>query len=230
MVYLSSPSLLYPPLSHYNETRAGALLCDTPTMSPAIRELRSMVLLYHLAHNAIWSHSPQHIYFQNQGGFAAIHDLNTSDYLLLKSIVGSNLNNTFGTGNYTVYFIVHIFFLMRLINQLSKETGIPIGTIRFYEKSGLINGEKKPEVKTNNYVYYGDDVIDKLRFIQMAKAVGFTLNEIKEVVDAWYLKKISKKAQLEVLNKKLLQIDEKIQELNEMKKQIAVCKENIERR
>lgn len=119
---------------------------------------------------------------------------------------------------------------MRLINQLSKETGIPIGTIRFYEKSGLINGEKKPEVKTNNYVYYGDDVIDKLRFIQMAKAVGFTLNEIKEVVDAWYLKKISKKAQLEVLNKKLLQIDEKIQELNEMKKQIGVCKENIERR
>jgi len=119
---------------------------------------------------------------------------------------------------------------MRLINQLSKETGIPIGTIRFYEKSGLINGEKKPEVKTNNYVYYGDDVIDKLRFIQMAKAVGFTLNEIKEVVDAWYLKKISKKAQLEVLNKKLLQIDEKIQELHEMKKQIAVCKENIERR
>lgn len=119
---------------------------------------------------------------------------------------------------------------MRLINQLSKETGIPIGTIRFYEKSGLISGKKKPEVKTNNYVYCGDDAIDKLKFIQMAKAVGFTLIEIKEVVDAWYEKKISKKAQLEVLNRKLLQIDEKIQELNEMKKQIAICKENIEKR
>ncbi|HWW40338.1 MerR family transcriptional regulator [Pedobacter sp.] len=119
---------------------------------------------------------------------------------------------------------------MKLINQLSKETGIPIGTIRFYEKSGLFSGEKKQEVTTNNYVYYGDDVIEKLRFIQMAKAVGFTLAEIKEVVDAWYKKEISQKAQIEVLDKKLLQIDVKIKELKAMKKQIALCKYNIENR
>ena len=117
---------------------------------------------------------------------------------------------------------------MKLINQLSKETGIPIGTIRFYEKTGLLTDEKKEEVKTNNYVYYGDDVVEKLRFIQMAKAVGFTLTEIKEVVDAWYKKQISKKAKLEVLDKKLLQIDEKIKELKSIKKQIAICKFNIE--
>ena len=117
---------------------------------------------------------------------------------------------------------------MKLINQLSKETGIPIGTIRFYEKTGLFTGEKKEEVKTNNYVYYGDDVVEKLRFIQMAKAVGFTLTEIKEVVDAWYKKQISKKAKLEVLDKKLLQIDDKIKELKSIKKQIAICKFNIE--
>lgn len=119
---------------------------------------------------------------------------------------------------------------MRLINQLSKETGIPIGTIRFYEKSGLIQGEKKKEVTSNQYAYYGDDAVDKLRFIQMAKAVGFTLNEIKEVVDMWYEKTISKKAQLEVLDKKLIQIDEKINELNAMKAQIAICKQNISKR
>ncbi|BAV05463.1 DNA-binding transcriptional regulator, MerR family [Filimonas lacunae] len=119
---------------------------------------------------------------------------------------------------------------MKLIHQLSKETGIPIGTIRFYEKSGLINGEKKAEITTNNYLYYGEDVTDKLRFIQMAKAVGFTLNEIKEVIDVWYLKKISKKAQIDVLEKKLLQIDEKIQELKAMKQQIAICMKNIQNR
>lgn len=116
---------------------------------------------------------------------------------------------------------------MKLINQLSKETGIPIATIRFYEKSGLIKGEKKPGVTTNNYLYYGDDVVDKLRFIQMAKAVGFTLSEIKEVIDAWYLKKISKKAQMDVLELKLVQIDEKIQELKAMKRQIMTCIKNI---
>ncbi|MBL4678133.1 MAG: MerR family DNA-binding protein [Mucilaginibacter sp.] len=119
---------------------------------------------------------------------------------------------------------------MKLINQLSKETGIPIGTIRFYEKSGLIKGELKPEVKTNNYVYYGEEAADKLRFILMAKAVGFTLHEIKEVIDMWYEKTISKKAQLKVLDQKLLQIDEKISELNAMKAQIFICKTNIQNR
>ncbi len=117
---------------------------------------------------------------------------------------------------------------MKLINQLSKETGIPIGTIRFYEKSGLIKGQTKKEITTNNYVYYDDETVDKLRFIQMAKAVGFTLSEIKEVIDAWYKKQLTKSAKIEVLNKKLLQIDEKMKELKAVKKQIAVCKSNIE--
>jgi len=118
--------------------------------------------------------------------------------------------------------------IMKLINQLSKETGIPIGTIRFYEKSGLISGQTKKEVTTNNYVYYNEETIEKLRFIQMAKAVGFTLAEIKEVVDAWYKKQLSKTAKIDVLNKKLLQIDEKMKELKAVKKQIAICKLNIE--
>lgn len=61
----------------------------------------------------------------------------------------------------------------------------------------------------------------------MAKAVGFTLAEIKEVVDAWYKKEISIKAKIEVLDKKLLQVDEKIKDLKAVKKQISLCKSNI---
>lgn len=117
---------------------------------------------------------------------------------------------------------------MKLISQLSKQTEIPIATIRFYEKRGLISSHIKDNVKTNNYSYYGEDVVEKLQFIQMAKAVGFTLVEIKEVIDVWYEKELTKKAKTEVLNKKLLQIDEKMNELKAMKKQIALCKYNIE--
>jgi MerR family copper efflux transcriptional regulator len=116
---------------------------------------------------------------------------------------------------------------MKLISQLSKETGIPVGTIRFYEKAGLFSGVKKQNVTTNNYVYYDQDVVEKIRFIKMAKAVGFTLAEIREVVDAWYKKQFTKNARLRVLDKKLVQLDEKIAELKAMKKQIAICKDNI---
>ena len=116
---------------------------------------------------------------------------------------------------------------MKLINQLSKETGIPVGTIRFYERSGLFSGQRKPEVTTNNYLYYSDEVVEKLQFIQMAKAVGFTLVEIKEVIEAWYKKEISLEASLKVLDLKLVQIQQKIQELTDMQNQILLCKQNL---
>ncbi|WP_104381587.1 MerR family DNA-binding protein [Sphingobacterium sp. HMA12] len=117
---------------------------------------------------------------------------------------------------------------MKLISQLAREANIPIGTIRFYEKSGLISGMTKPGITSNNYVYYDDEVTEKLRFIKMAKAVGFTLAEIKQVIDAWYQKELTKASKMEVLNLKLEQIDTKIGELKAMKKQIARCKHNIE--
>lgn len=116
---------------------------------------------------------------------------------------------------------------LKLISQLSKETGVPVGTIRFYEKSGLFKGVKT-EKTTNNYVYYDDEIVSKLEFIKEAKSVGFTLSEIKEVIEAWYEDKISKARKLEVLDKKLLQIDLKIKELKVVKKQIAVFKSEIE--
>ena len=117
---------------------------------------------------------------------------------------------------------------MKLIHQLSKETGIPIATIRFYEKSGLFAGKKKAEVKSNNYTYYDDEVLDKLALIRDAKSIGFTLSEIKKLIDAWHSKRISKAKKLEVLDEKLRQIDLKIRELKAVKKQIAFLKTEVE--
>lgn len=118
---------------------------------------------------------------------------------------------------------------MKLINQLSKETGVPVATIRFYEKGGLFKGKKKPDVQSNNYTYYDDEVMEKLELIRDAKSVGFSLSEIKEVIDAWYSKRLSKEKKLSVLNQKLRQIDEKIAELKAVKKQIDAFKKDVER-
>ncbi len=117
---------------------------------------------------------------------------------------------------------------MLLINQLSKQTGIPIHTIRFYEKYGLFKGKRKPENKSNNYNYYDDDIVYKLELINDAKSVGFTLLEIKKLIDAWFSKRISKEKKLKILDEKLLSIDEKIKQLKVVKKQIAVLKAEVE--
>ena len=117
---------------------------------------------------------------------------------------------------------------MKLISQISKESDTPIGTIRFYEKLGLFSGVKQTGKTTNNYVYYTDEVIGKLNFIKDAKETGFTLAEIKEVIDAWYGNKMTKEEKIAVFDKKLLQVDEKIKELRNVKRQIATCKKDIE--
>jgi MerR family transcriptional regulator, copper efflux regulator len=117
---------------------------------------------------------------------------------------------------------------MKLISQLSKEMGVAIATIRFYEKMGLFAGKRKPGVTSNNYLYYDDEVEEKLELITLAKSVGFTLNEIKEIIDAWYSKRITKAKKLEILDKKLAQIEIKIQELKEAKKQLAWLKKEVQ--
>ncbi|WP_238160939.1 MerR family transcriptional regulator [Flavobacterium circumlabens] len=64
--------------------------------------------------------------------------------------------------------------------------------MRFYGKSALIACKKKSNVKSNNYGYYDEEVITKLKLIKDPKSVGFTLSEIKELIDAWYSNHITK--------------------------------------
>lgn len=61
------------------------------------------------------------------------------------------------------------------INSISKKSGVGIETIRYYQRIGLI---EKPEKPLSGYRVYPEEVVDRLRFIQRAKALGFNLAEI----------------------------------------------------
>ncbi len=52
-------------------------------------------------------------------------------------------------------------------------------TVRFYERQGLLD---EPARKASGYRQYSKDVIDRLKFIKRAKDLGFSLNEIAEVL------------------------------------------------
>jgi DNA-binding transcriptional MerR regulator len=115
-----------------------------------------------------------------------------------------------------------------LINELSKRTQVTPHTIRFYEKYGLIKGKRKEEVKSNNYLHYDEEAVYKLGLIRDAKLIGFTLAEIKKLIDAWFNKRISKTKKLEIISAKSKEIDDKIKQLKQMKKQIEVFKKEVE--
>jgi MerR family Zn(II)-responsive transcriptional regulator of zntA len=114
-----------------------------------------------------------------------------------------------------------------LINEIAKITGISAHTIRFYEKSGLIEGKRDESIKSNNYFQYDEETIEKLEFITDAKSVGFTIREIGELIDAWYKNKFSKEEKLNILDEKLLSLKQKLKEIKTMKKQISAFKKDV---
>ena len=65
------------------------------------------------------------------------------------------------------------------IGQLSRRTGVPIDTVRYYEKQCLL---PPPTRSASGYRHYeGDDVL-RLNFIRRAKVLGFTLDEIRDLL------------------------------------------------
>lgn len=65
------------------------------------------------------------------------------------------------------------------IGALAKQAGVGIDTVRYYERRRLI---APPPRQTSGYRAYPADTAQRLRFIQRAKALGFTLQEIGELL------------------------------------------------
>ena len=65
------------------------------------------------------------------------------------------------------------------IGQLAAGGKVGVETIRFYQRKGLI----ETPTRESGIRRYGADDLRRLRFIRQAQAAGFTLEEIKELLD-----------------------------------------------
>jgi MerR family mercuric resistance operon transcriptional regulator len=65
------------------------------------------------------------------------------------------------------------------IGALAKEAGVGVETVRFYERRGLVRRPTRPNL---GYRAYPDEVVGRIRFIRNAQALGFSLQEIKELL------------------------------------------------
>jgi len=65
------------------------------------------------------------------------------------------------------------------ISQLAKAAEIPTSTIRYYERISLIQPEDR---SAGNYRLYGDESLQKLKFIKSAQSIGFTLEDVKALL------------------------------------------------
>lgn len=67
------------------------------------------------------------------------------------------------------------------IGQFSKRAGVSARALRLYEKIGLISSVSRGE---NGYRYYRESQVSQARKIRELKALGFSLSEIRVLLDA----------------------------------------------
>ena len=121
---------------------------------------------------------------------------------------------------YSLYcvFIFNNELSAMLINELAKRTGLSIHTLRYYENYGLFKGATDEKIKTNNYKHYDESLVEKIELILEAKEIGFTLSEIKDLLDSWFNKQLSVEKKVDILEGKIKEIDGKIRQLNQVRK------------
>lgn len=65
------------------------------------------------------------------------------------------------------------------IGQLARQAGVPIDTVRYYERQQLLPTAAR---SAGGYRIFGEQDLRRLRFIRRAKALGFSLDEIGELL------------------------------------------------
>jgi MerR family mercuric resistance operon transcriptional regulator len=102
------------------------------------------------------------------------------------------------------------------IGGLAKSAGVGVETVRYYQRRGLLPEPARPPGEVRRY---GDADVNRLKFIRSAQAAGFTLNEIKELID---LDASDDRARArELAQARVAAIDDKIAELREARDALA---------
>ena len=66
------------------------------------------------------------------------------------------------------------------IGEVSKKSGVGVEALRFYERSGLLG---RPVRTESGYRMYDEEVLERLSFIKRAQVLGFSLDEIRRIID-----------------------------------------------
>jgi len=100
------------------------------------------------------------------------------------------------------------------IGELAQRAGVGIDTVRYYEKQGLL---PMPARQASGYRRYAQSDIARLQFVRRAKALGFTLIEIREVLALSGRREDDMGGLKAAANKKLVDVEAKLAELTRIR-------------
>jgi len=99
------------------------------------------------------------------------------------------------------------------IGELARKTGVSTKLIRHYEDIGLIPKVLRTE---NGYRKYLEQDIHFLRFVRRARELGFSLEDIKKLMNLWKNKSRNSSQVKALAEKHLKELDKKLKQIKDM--------------
>src|SRR5687768_15634775 len=103
------------------------------------------------------------------------------------------------------------------IGQAAQASGLPPKTIRYYEEIGLIRSDRRG----NNYRDYSDTALHNLRFLARARALGFSIEECRQLLSLYADKERASADVRELARQHIDEIERKMNELGAMKQTLT---------
>lgn len=100
------------------------------------------------------------------------------------------------------------------IGTAARYSGVPAKTIRYYESVGLIGPAERT---ASGYRVYGHRDVETLRFVQRARSLGFSVEEVANLLALWQDRARSSAEVKALAAHRVADIDRKMAELAEMR-------------
>ncbi|HEX4644052.1 MAG TPA: heavy metal-responsive transcriptional regulator [Verrucomicrobiae bacterium] len=104
--------------------------------------------------------------------------------------------------------------------ELARQTGVGVQTLHYYERIGLL---PKPDRSLANYRLYPPAALRRVRFIKKAQAAGFTLDQIREILELQKSRAVRCHRVIEIGKKRLREIDAQLDALKAFRESLATA-------
>ncbi|WP_339108583.1 MerR family transcriptional regulator [Thioclava sp. GXIMD4216] len=112
------------------------------------------------------------------------------------------------------------------IGEISKATGLPVKTLRYYEEIGLISPSRAP----NGYRLYDAKELEQLQFLSQARAMGFPLEECRSLLALLADRSRASRDVHDLAHTRLLEVQKRIADLKalemRLEEMMARCRDD----